>query len=75
MFLLTDQSRMILGITEMITGKSWGAKTCTIKAPLHLPEMSNFGRSRHLKVRRVLEMSTLKTTSLIVHRNNTCKVP
>ena len=50
MFLLTDQSRMISGIMEMITGKSWRAKTRTTKTPLHLPEMSNFGRSRHLKV-------------------------
>ena len=34
----------------MITGKNWRAKTRTTKTPLHLPEMSNFGRSRHLKV-------------------------
>ena len=50
MFLLKDQSRMISGIMEMITGKSWRAKTGTTKAPFHLPEMSNFGWSRHLKV-------------------------
>ena len=33
MFLLTDQSRMILGIMEMITGKSLRAKTRTTKTP------------------------------------------
>ena len=31
MFLLTDQSRLILGIMEMIIGKSWRAKTRATK--------------------------------------------
>ena len=50
MFLWTDQSRMISGIMEMMTGKNWRAKTRTTKATLHLSEMSNFGQSRHLNV-------------------------
>ena len=33
MFLLTDQSRMILGIMKMIIGKSWRPKTRTTKTP------------------------------------------
>ena len=34
----------------MTTGKSWRAKTLTTKTPLHLPKMSIFEQSRHLKV-------------------------
>ena len=32
-FLLTDQSTLILGIMEMITGKIWRATTLTTKTP------------------------------------------
>ena len=45
--LLTEQSRLILGIMEMITEKLGEQKHAQKKHGL--PEISNFGRSRLLK--------------------------